>query len=132
MDVVNLIIIVDYGIVMYNLSIVLDLYEFLFLDYFLWILGWVYFLFNIINVIGVYNSLKKVEKQKLYFNVYRKEEFLEEFYFKYSRFVVEINVILEEGWLVIVGFFNYFYKVVIKGIYGWYLFLLIMYFFFLV
>lgn len=62
MDVVNLIIIVDYGIVMYNLSIVLDLYEFLFLDYFLWILGWVYFLFNIINVIGVYNSLKKVEK----------------------------------------------------------------------
>lgn len=62
MDVVNLIIIVDYGIVMYNLSIVLDLYEFLFLDYFLWILGWVYFLFNIINVIGVYDSLKKVEK----------------------------------------------------------------------
>ncbi|XP_022798371.1 bis(5'-adenosyl)-triphosphatase enpp4-like [Stylophora pistillata] len=118
-DSVNLIITADHGTAMYNLSTVLDFHEYLPPDYSLWIAGGAYFSFDATNLTGAYDRLKKAEKHNSHFSVYRKEELPEELHFKHSRFVAEINVILEEGWLAALEPYNHSLKVVTKGTHGW-------------
>lgn len=63
LDKVNLIVMVDYGIGIFNLSIVINVEEFVFFVgecIIKWVCVGIYFFLNVINVIRVYNGFKKV------------------------------------------------------------------------
>lgn len=63
LDKVNLIVMVDYGIGIFNLSIVINVEEFVFFVgecIIKWVCVGIYFFLSVINVIRVYNGFKKV------------------------------------------------------------------------
>lgn len=122
LDKVNLVITADHGTAAFNTSTIIDITEYLAPDYSFWTGAGSYFLLNATNITRAYDNFKKAQKQHPQINVYRKGELPEDLHFKHSRFVPEITVIMEEGWLVAVKPPEGFAPkgvVITQGTHGW-------------
>lgn len=102
-DKVNIIFILDYGMIFYNISNFVDFDVIVNVSiYEIWFGNVVFVIIEL--YLGeesyVYENFKDVWGKILFFEVYKKEDVFESFYFKYNRWIGFIVIIMKEGWYI--------------------------------